>query len=165
MQDATMFDVTLTYGVPAIPKPELAQIQSLQDQLATLPQIECEPEHLFAPKMYVRRLPIQAGAVVIGKMHRHSHPVMLIKGETTILTDKGMERISAPHVWISEPRAKRVLYTHTDCEFVTVHLNETDERDLDVLEAEIIIPEPQVALPEQQKAISEFADALQAVYA
>lgn len=152
--------------------PSLEKVRALQNRLAELPQVETTPEHLFAPGMYVRRLPIPAGLVVVGKMHRHAHPVMLVKGEATINTDRGMERIKAPHVWISPPGAKRALVTHTDCEFVTVHLNENDERDLDVLESKIIIPEPDVALPkppaalpEQQDEIGEFADELQAVYA
>jgi hypothetical protein len=161
---ACMFSVSVVMDAPPLEK-----IQALQNALAPLPQVETEPKHLFAPGMYVRSLSIPAGAVVVGKMHRHSHPVMLTKGETTILTDKGMERISAPHVWISEPGAKRVLYTHTDCEFVTVHLNPSDEIDLQKLENDIIVPEPHVALPGRHviEAIErgEFADALQAVYA
>lgn len=171
--DGTVEMFNITWGTPrvnplaVIPhKPSLETIKEFQGHLATLPQIELEPRHLFAPGMYVRTLPIPAGSVVVGKMHRHSHPVMLTKGETTILTDKGMERITAPHVWVSEPGAKRVLYTHTDCEFTTVHLNPNDETDLDKIEAEHIIAEPSVAeMIAAQKQIGQFADELQAVYA
>lgn len=156
----------LDFALAELPvRPTLEQVRAVQNAIAPLPQIDNNPEHLFAPGMYVRRLPIQADAVVVGKMHRHAHPVMLIKGETTILTDQGMQRISAPHVWVSEPGAKRILYTHSDCEFVTVHLNPTDTQDLDVIEAEHIIPEPHVALPDSLKTLGEFRDELQAVYA
>lgn len=164
VEPTCMFNVTLTTANP-FHTPSLESIQTLQNALAPMPQVDTTLTHLFAPGMYVRNLAIPAGTVVVGKMHRHSHPVMLTKGETTILTDNGMERITAPHVWISQPGAKRVLFTHSDCEFVTVHLNTDDVQDLDVLEADIIVPEPLVALPAEQQAISDFADAMQAVYA
>lgn len=163
MSDAT--DIVQMHEGGLCLQPELEKVQALQNHLAGLPQVETTVEHLFSPGMYVRRLPIPGGLVVVGKMHRHAHPVMLIKGEATINTDRGMERIAAPHVWISPPGAKRALITHTDCEFVTVHLNLADEKDLDVLEADIITPEPHVALPEPLKQLGEFADELQAVYA
>lgn len=149
----------LPVDLPATP--DLETIREVQRRLTPMPQVECPVRHQFAPGMYVRTCAIPAGSVVVGKQHRHVHPVMLIKGETTILTDKGMERISAPHVWISQPGAKRILYTHTDCEFTTVHLNPTDTTDLDALEADIIIPEPQLA----HDSAPEIADLLQEVYA
>ena len=111
----------------------------LQAHLATLPQIETTPVHYFAPGMYGRELFIPADSIVVGKIHRHQHITMLIKGEATINTDKGMERIAAPYVWISQVDAKRALVTHTDCIFFTVHA--TNETDLELLEAELIEPE------------------------
>ncbi len=160
---------TWTWGSPSLPvelptQPSLPQIKRLQDTLADLPQIALEPEHMFAPGMYIRTLKIPADSVVVGKMHRHAHPVFLLKGECTILTDKGMERIRAPHQWVGHPGAKRPLYTHTDCEFVTVHLNADDTQDLEALEAEIIIPEAQISY-EEVAALSDLTDEIQRVYA
>lgn len=153
-----------TMPVELSKQPTLQQIKRLQDAIATMPQIPNEPQHLFAPGMYIRTLPIQAGATVVGKMHRHAHPVMLVKGEATILTNNGMERICAPHIWVSQPGAKRALHTHTECEFVTVHLNPDDTQDLEALEAEIIIPEALISYEEVQ-ALPEFTDEIQRVYA
>ena len=129
-------------GLDFLPKePSRENVLALQGYLATLPQLNLPPRHYFAPGMYGRELFIPADSVVVGKIHRHQHITMLIQGEATINTDKGMERISAPHVWISQVDAKRALYTHTDCTFFTCHLNPTDETDLDKLESEIIEPE------------------------
>lgn len=153
---------TWTYGnaLPAVlpKKPTLAQIKRVQDVIAEMPQIEAEPEHYFAPGMYVRKLALPAGAVVVGKMHRHEHIVMLTKGETTIRTDEGMQRFVAPHIWTSSAGMKRVLYTHTDCEFVTVHA--TNETDVEALEAELIIPEAQI-----EYDAAPFVKELQEMYA
>ena len=75
-----------------------------------------------------------------------------------------MERIRAPHKWVSQPGAKRPVYTHTDCEFITVHLNPDDSEDLEALEADIIIPEALISY-EEVAALAEFTDELQGVYA
>lgn len=175
-EPVTMFAASYTYPPPVVftpgpavdPEsvlpgaPTLGQIKRLQDVIADLPQIENRPQHYFAPGMYVRALPIKAGSVVVGKMHRHEHVVMLMQGETTISTAEGMRRFSAPHIWTSRPGEKRVLVTHTDCVFATCHANPDDERDLDVIEAAIIIPE---SLIDYDSQVHGFADALQRMYA
>lgn len=143
--------------------PSLPAIKRFQDLVGSVEQVELPVEHYFAPGQYVRRCHIPKETFVVGKMHRHEHVVMLIKGETTILTDKGMERIKAPHVWISQPGAKRPLFTHTDCEFVTVH--STSERDLDALEAELIVPESEIDYSVPAKELPDFSNELQGVYA
>lgn len=163
----TFYDVTVELSRPVIevprPAPAREKIVRLQDALSNLPQLDLPPEHYFAEGMYGRRLAIPADSVVVGKIHRHEHFVLLIKGSVTINTDRGMERISAPHVWVSPPGAKRVLYTHEDCEFFTTHLNHDNERDLEVIEAQVI--EPEALLAYEPELVSEFKDELQRMYA
>jgi hypothetical protein len=168
MSYEVMFDVTIAMGAPPVhavrPAPQLQQIKRLQDALADLPQVDCPLKHYFGGGMYMRKCTIPAGSVVVGKMHRHAHPVLLVKGEATINTDRGMERIRAPHEWISQPGAKRALYAHTECEFVTIHLDTDGLQDPEALEAEIIIPDAQLS-HENQVALSDFTDEIQRVYA
>lgn len=131
-------------------EPTREAVVALQNALATLPQLDLPPKHYFAPGMYGRELAIPADSVVVGKIHRHQHITILLSGTATINTDKGMETITGPHTWISQENAKRALYTHTDCVFFTCHTNETNETDLDVLEAGIIEPEQLPALTAQE---------------
>lgn len=145
------------------PTPE--QLARFASVLASAPQIDCPLEHWFAPGMYVRQCTIQADAYVLGKKHRHRHPTMLTRGEATINTDKGMVRISAPHIWISQEGAQRALYTHTECDFVTIHLNPDDGQDIDAIEAEHIVPQTLAELTNEPARIAEFSDVLQGVYA
>lgn len=163
-----MFDVSMGSAplveAPVAP-PTLGQIKHLQDALAELPQVECPVRHFFAPGMYTRECTIPAGSVVVGKMHRHVHPVFLMAGTVRINTDRGMETITAPHVWISQENAKRALVTVTDCVFATVHLNPTDTTDLDEIEAAIIVPEALIPYESDAPALSEFSEYLQGVYA
>jgi quercetin dioxygenase-like cupin family protein len=144
------------------PAPSRERIAQLQEALSSLPQIETGLEHYFADGMYGRRCTIPAGTVVVGKVHRHEHFVFLLRGTATINTDRGMETITGPKVWVSPPGAKRALVTHDECEFFTTHLNHGNERDLERIEAEVIEPE---GLLTQDHEVSEFTDELQRMYA
>jgi hypothetical protein len=160
--------VPLPIGRPSAPPlaPSLAQIKQLQDRLvATGAGVDLSERlrHHFAPGMYGRELAIPGGMVVVGKVHRHQHFTLLLSGEATINTDRGMERITGPHVWVSQPGAKRALMTHTDCVFFTVHLNPDDTNDLALIEERTIVPEDAIAYEPAQ--LAEFADDLQEVYA
>lgn len=141
-----MFDVSVSLTAPpavlgpVAPEPTRAAMQAAQAALAPLDQVELTPTHHFAEGVYGRELFIPRDTVVVGKIHRHEHLVMLMSGEATINTGEAMERIVGPKIWVSPVGAKRILYTHTDCAFFTVHV--TDKRDLAELEAEIIEPEP-----------------------
>lgn len=146
-------------------QPTLQQIKQLQDAVAAAPQIEFKPEHYFAPGMYVRKLAIAGGCIVVGKMHRHEHPTMLVQGSARINTDRGMETIHAPHIWISQPHAKRALVTLTDCVFVTVHLNPSDTQDLEAIEADVIVPEALIPYDDTRTDAGPFAIELQEAYA
>lgn len=166
-EPVVMFDVSIgqspMVAAPTAP-PTLGQIKRLQDALAELPQVECPVRHFFAPGMYTRECTIPAGSLVVGKMHRHVHPVFLMRGTVRINTDRGMETITGPHIWISQENAKRALYTVTDCVFATVHLNPTDTTDLEAIEAEVIVPEALIPY-EPQEAAADFSEYLQGVYA
>lgn len=127
--------------VRVLKTPTLRQIKQAQDYIGGLPQVQCPVRHLFSPGQYTRECSIAAGNVVVGKMHRHQHPTFLMQGTCRINTDQGMQEVTAPHIWISQPNAKRILLTLTDCVFATVHLNPTDTQDLDAIEADVIVHE------------------------
>lgn len=120
-------------------KPSMAKILALQTELAKLPQIVAEPTHHFAPGMYVRELVLPKDSLVVGKIHRYEHVVMLLKGDATIYTENKVDRIKGPSIWISPAGAKRVVYAHKECTFATVHA--TNETDLDKIEEWVIVPE------------------------
>ena len=140
----TVFFDTAKPMLPAMPlrNPTREQIQAFQKELAKYEQTPLEPDHYFADGQYGRELRIPAQTYVTGKIHLHEHLVMLASGEATINTDKGMERIKGPKMWVSPAGAKRALFTHTECVFWTTHQNLSNTQDLAALEAAIIEPEP-----------------------
>ena len=123
--------------------PTRSELRSLQIGIMALlengcPTINAEPVHRFAGGVYLRELDIPQGNLVLGKIHKHEHFVILAEGACRINTDEGMQDISAPHIWISKPGDQRALYTYEDCKFLTIHENIKDNRDIESLEDSLV---------------------------
>ena len=97
-------------------------------------------KHIFTEGVYAREISIPVGMLVIGKIHRHEHLNFISKGSVTVVTESGgVEHLNAPCTMISPVGTKRVLITHEDTVWTTVHLNPTEERDIDKIVAEISV--------------------------
>ena len=86
-------------------------------------------KHSFAEGCYIREIYNPANEIIITAIHAQSHPFFLLKGEMSILTHDGIEYIEAPHYGITKPGIKRIIYTHSPCNFVTVHATELTDPD------------------------------------
>jgi len=93
-------------------------------------------KHTFADGCYIREIFNPAGLLIITAIHKKKHPFFLMEGEMSILTDDGTMHIKAPHHGVTLPGTKRVIYTHTDCVFITVHA--TESTDIKEIEEEVI---------------------------
>tara|TARA_R100001594_G_scaffold771_9_gene3133 strand:+ start:3004 stop:3621 length:618 start_codon:yes stop_codon:yes gene_type:complete len=114
----------------------------------------------FADGCYIREIYNPANEFIFTKIHAKEHPYFLLKGEMTILTHDGLEHIQAPHYGITKPGIKRLIYTHTECIFVTVHA--TNAETSEDVEKEIIAEDfndPRVAL-EDIKLINKIKELL-----
>ncbi len=99
---------------------------------------ECPLTHKFADGVYVREIFIPKGTLLTGKIHRHSHPNFLMKGEVLVITESGgIEHLKAPLSMISPPATKRVVYALQDTVWITVHVV-GEERDLEKIEDIVI---------------------------
>lgn len=120
--------------------PSRQKILDVEKMITALPEAmvgDCFPlKHSFAKGTYVREIAIPKGMVVVSKIHKHSHPVFVLKGEISIYTEEGVKRIKAPCSFISPAGAKRVGITHEDTVWVTVH--STNETNLERIEEELI---------------------------
>lgn len=93
-------------------------------------------KHSFADGCYIREIFNPAGELLVTKIHKKKHPFFLMEGKMSILTEEGVKHIEAPHHGITEPGTKRIIYTHTDCVFITVHA--TESTDVKEIEKEVI---------------------------
>lgn len=133
------------------------KITALETALSGLPQLECELNHYFAPGVYTRECLIPAGTLVIGKIHLHEHMNILISGDVSIMTEfDGVQRIQGPKFMTSKAGTKRFLYAHTDLVWSTIHLNPDDERDIETLEAGLVVTDYKM-LPLSEAAYQELA--------
>lgn len=127
---------------------------------------QCTVKHYFAPPIeaygcgtYARELTMPVGAVIVGKIHRHSHLTILSKGRVIVVSETGREEISAPHTFVSPIGAKRAFYVLEEAVLTTIHLTKHVSEDaMDDIEAEVITPdyasigmeEPDLELFEQE---------------
>jgi quercetin dioxygenase-like cupin family protein len=116
--------------------PSRDDIQRLQSEMAKLPQIEVNTEHYFNGGMYCRKMFWQAGALIVGKIHKSDHFFMCTSGEIIAWSEKGMITLKAGDVIESKAGIKRVTLAVKDSIGITVH--KTDKTDLDEIEAELI---------------------------
>ena len=100
-------------------------------------QTEGAVTHNFADGQYIRQIVMPKNLLVSTKIHAKNHPFFIMKGEASIYSDNGVERIKAPFHGITEAGTKRVLYIHEECTFITVH--RTDCLTIDEAVAEITV--------------------------
>lgn len=117
------------------------QICALQDAMAPHRCQQPEPIHMFAPGMYLRELTVPAGMLIVGKIHRHAHFLMVLSGRAEIVSEFGRMSVSAGHVSVSPAGVKRAVLAIDDTRFVTIHVNKGNSTDLSEIEAEHIEPE------------------------
>lgn len=129
----------------ALPPPNLpapiarARIMAIQRACQGLPDGQRMDEspplkHWLAPGIYAREIHLPANTLVVGKIHRHRHFNILSQGRITCYTEFGLQTLEAPASFISEPGTKRVVFTHEDAIWTTIHPNPTDETDVTKLE-------------------------------
>ena len=110
----------------------------------------CPLKHHFGDDLYIREMTGLKGMIVVTKLHKTTHPFFVIKGDVSILTENGTERIRAPYWGITQAGTKRIGYFHEDTIWITVH--STKETDLKIIEEELIANSYE-ELPERVKEI------------
>ena len=139
-----MYPCAYTWKAPA--KVERGDILALQDAMFAhnggADGLEnCPLTHHFAPSVYGREMLIPAGGVIVGKIHRHAHLNVVIRGRAKVVTEFGEKIVSGGDVFVSEPGTKRAVYALEDTVWLTVHPNESNTQDLKAIEEYVIAPD------------------------
>jgi len=93
-------------------------------------------KHIFTDGLYLREITMPEGQAIVSKIHKIKHPWFLMKGEMSITTPTGWLRLKAPSYGITEAGTKRIVVTHEECVFITLHV--TKETDIEKIEKEVI---------------------------
>lgn len=137
-QLATLDDTgAIAFAVHPDPTVMRAAILKLKDALVSSPgqHLDMPVEHTFADGMYMRKLFIPKGSVVIGKIHRKPCMNIVASGDITVLTETGCARVQAGYTVQSPAGIMKVGYAHEDTVFINVF--RTAETDIDKIENEI----------------------------
>ena len=96
----------------------------------------CPLRHTFVDGAYVRELSMPKSLLFVSKIHKVEHPYFILKGDVSVLTEDGIIRVKAPFYGVTPPGTKRIIWTHEDTVWVTVHV--TNSKNLTEIEEEII---------------------------
>ena len=134
------------------------QIQDIEKKMSKMDGAmfgDCCPlEHTFVDGAYVRKIIMPKGILIVSKLHKITHPYFVMRGEVSVLTETGFQKIKAPYAGITQAGTKRVLYCHTEVEWITVHV--TKERDLAKIEEEVIAKDYSELTKEETKFVDAF---------
>lgn len=139
MSDLTQKDTT-ALNVPHIRE----SIHSLETTMKACPDSfdTLEVMHHFTDGIYCRTVLMHAGELIVGKIHKREHIVVVSAGRAMVISEEfGAKEIVAPCVFKSPPGVKRALQILEDCVWTTIHKNETNTEDMSVLEEELIAKE------------------------
>ena len=97
-------------------------------------------KHHFAPKVYGREMLIPAGGTIVGKIHRHAHLNIVVRGRAKVATEFGDKVVIGGDVFVSQPGVKRAVHALEETVWITIHPNETDKQDRTEVEDYVIAP-------------------------
>lgn len=117
------------------------KVLRLEAAMRELPQVDAPVTHHFSPGIYMRELLIPKNTILTGKIHRHAHLNVILRGDISVLTEHGIRRLVGPCTLQSAPGIKRVGFAHEDTVWMTIHPNADDEHDMEKLEARYIAPD------------------------
>jgi hypothetical protein len=117
------------------------KVETLQTELANLPQYQPETKHYFHGGMYCREVFRHAGVLVVGAVHKKEHFYLIVSGTVAITDGTGnVQEVTGPHLFQSKPGTKRAVYAITDALCMTFHA--VDATTVEEAESELVELEP-----------------------
>lgn len=127
-------------------------INDLGRQMQALPEAErldMRVDHEFMDGIYIRRLHIPAGTVVVGKVHRKDCLNVVESGDISILTEFGSRRVKSGFTGVSPAGIQKLGFAHEDTVFLNVF--RTDCTDPSLVERELAIEPDSLLLIETER--------------
>lgn len=101
-------------------------IDKAEAELLKFPPVTCPLVHLFTPGLYVRQIRMPAGTMLTSRVHKTTHPFIVLCGCISVISES--ERVTydasiVPYVGVTPAGTRRALYAHTDTVWATFHAN------------------------------------------
>lgn len=112
-------------------------IMDLKDDLLAQPgeHVEMPVEHIRIDGVYMRKLFLKKGTILVGKIHKKECMNIVAKGDISVLTETGSMRVQEGFTLVSPAGLQKVGYAHEDTIFINVF--RTYAESIDDIEAEI----------------------------
>ena len=105
-----------------------------------VPLPEWVTNHYFHGGMYAREMHHPAGMVVVGKVHKKESLFIVTSGTVQIVLDDGVQTFSAPAILLTQPGAKRAVFSLEGATYMTVH--RTNRKTVKGVEKEVVEVDP-----------------------
>lgn len=124
--------------------PAIDRVRAMQAALMAVPEhhIEIVPVHRFAHGLYVREVSLPAGCIAVGHMHAQEHVTIISKGRLQIVTEDGVEEVTAPATFVVPAGRKNCVHVLEDAVWTTIHACEA--KTADEAETLLILPDNEV---------------------
>lgn len=99
--------------------------------------------HYFCEGLYSRSFLLPKGVLATSQTHAKENFLLVVQGETSIISEEGTVRVKAPFMMVTRPGTKRAVYGHEDTIFITFHPNPENAKDQETLSSLFTIPEEQ----------------------
>jgi hypothetical protein len=115
---------------------EMGTADLMEEAISKLPiQLEPDIRHHFAPGIYYREIHMPKGAFVLGKIHKTDHLNVISCGKAIVsMNGATPQLVVGPCVIRSGAGVQKMLLILEDTVWATVHTNDDNESDLDILE-------------------------------
>lgn len=88
----------------------------------------------FTNGVYMRRMDVMKGTLIVGAVHKEKHSWFLMRGIVKVADTESINYIEAPYYTLSDPGAQRVIEVIEDAIWVNIHSNPNNERNIDIIE-------------------------------
>lgn len=110
--------------------------QRKEEMLASPNRVDLPFTESLEHGLYTRTLFIPKGCELVGKIHRKPCVNIVAKGDITIMTETGLQRVRAGYSVTSPAGIQKIGYAHEDTIFVNVF--RTEETDIGAIEKDLI---------------------------
>lgn len=111
-------------------------LDSLTVAVKSAPQVDCPEKHYFGPNVYIKEVTLPAGAVIVGKYHRHEHLCNMVSGRMIVVDSEGNRtELVAPMTFMAKA-GRKIAYIIETVVFQNIY--STSETDIQKLEDMIV---------------------------
>jgi len=115
-------------------------VWKLQSAVLQMPQSEITTNHFWSNGMYIREMIMPKGMLVIGKVHKQDHFIVLTQGSVQVSDEHGSRTIMQGDVVKAYKGTKRALLALEDSRWLNIH--RAENTDLEQLEEELVEHDP-----------------------